>query len=315
VPVAEPSVADTVSILRGLADRYGAFHGVRITDRALIVAAELADRYITSRFLPDKAVDLVDEAAASVRVDLDSMPSVLDAMLRGRYRLAVEEAALAKEAGEDKISAGRLVEVKAEIAKLTEEIVPLQAKYEAEKARMAELRRLQTKKAELEQREAAASARMDIAMAADCKAALADVGGAILATVAAAPADALLSEKVGPDEIAAVVSRWTGVPVSKLRTGEQEKLLRLGEELHARVIGQNSAVDAVADAVLRSRAGLASRARGASFMFLGPTGVGKTELAKALAGVLFDDVSSGAERIGAESSGERRPVCSRGRGR
>ena len=287
--MAEPSVADTVSILRGLADRYGAFHGVRITDRALIVAAELADRYITSRFLPDKAVDLVDEAAASVRVDLDSMPSVLDAKLRARYRLAVEEAALAKEAGEDKVSAGRLVEVKAEIARLTEEIVPLQAKYEAEKARMADLRRLQTKKAELEQREASASARMDIALAADCKAALADVEAALERTLAAAPEDALLSEKVGPDEIAAVVARWTGIPVSKLRTSEQAKLLRLKEELHERVIGQDEAVEAVADAVLRSRAGLGARARGASFLFLGPTGVGKTELAKAVAGRLFDD--------------------------
>jgi ATP-dependent Clp protease ATP-binding subunit ClpB len=288
VNVPEPSVADTVAILRGLSDRYGAFHGVRITDRALVVAAELADRYITARFLPDKAIDLVDEAAANVRVELDSMPERLDSALRAQYRLAVEEAALAKET-DDKASAARLEEVRAELARLKDEIAPLQARYAAEKARNEELRRLQNKKKELEEKLAAAEARMDLAAAADIKyEAMPGVVGAIEKLTADAPADAMLSECVGVEEIAAVVSRWTGIPVSKLQATEREKLLHLKDELHRRVVGQDAAVSAVADAVLRSRAGLASRTRGASFLFLGPTGVGKTELAKALAALLFD---------------------------
>jgi ATP-dependent Clp protease ATP-binding subunit ClpB len=289
VNVPEPSVADTIAILRGLSERYGAFHGVRITDRALVVAAELADRYITARFLPDKAIDLVDEAAANVRVELDSMPERLDSALRAQYRLQVEEAALAKEAGEDKASAARLEEVRAELARLRDDIAPLQAKYAAEKARNEELRRLQNKKTELEEKLASAEARMDLASAADIKyEALPGVAAAIERLTADAPADAMLSESVGVEEIAAVVARWTGIPVSKLQATEREKLLHLKDELHRRVVGQDKAVDAVADAVLRARAGLASRARGASFLFLGPTGVGKTELAKALAELLFD---------------------------
>ena len=302
----EPSVADTISILRGLSERYGAFHGVRITDRALVVAAELADRYITARFLPDKAIDLVDEAAANVRVELDSMPERLDSLLRSRYRLAVEEAALAKEAAGDKVSAGRLEEVRTELGRLGDEIGPLQAKWEAEKARTEELRRLQQKKSELEAKMATAEARMDIALAADAKAALADVAAAI-GRLGRPPEDAMLSESVGVDEIAAVVSRWTGIPVAKLQSTEREKLLRLAPDLHKRVVGQDEAVDAVAAAVLRSRAGLASRARGASFLFLGPTGVGKTELVS-----LFLRVCGGRARGG---GGWRRGWRPRARGR
>ena len=289
VIVREPTVQDTIAILRGLSEKYSTFHGVRIADKALVVAAELSDRYITARFLPDKAIDLVDEACANARVQLDSMPEEVDNMQRAQYRLQVEENALAKE--KDPASVERLDEVRKELADLRNQLQPLQAKYAAEKERLDRLRTLQKKRDDLLIKLDAAEARFDHAVAADIKyGALADVNEAIRVATdeASRGGDAMLSEEVTPDDIAAVVARWTGIPVSKLQSTERDKLLHLKDELHKRIVGQDAAVAAVADAVLRSRAGLASRSRGASFLFLGPTGVGKTELAKALAAELFD---------------------------
>ncbi|KAL6756651.1 P-loop containing nucleoside triphosphate hydrolase protein [Haematococcus lacustris] len=288
VLVGEPSVADTISILRGIKEKYESHHGVRITDRALVVAAELSDRYIQSRFLPDKAIDLMDEACSTVRVQLDSKPEALDTLERTRTRLQVEEAALKKE--KDDLSVARLSQVGMELAALQEQLRPLQLRYEAERSRLEEMRRLQEKREQIQVNIGLAEARNDLARIADLKyGALPDVDARLKALRSQAPSDAMLTEAVGPEEIAAVVARWTGIPVSRLQQTEREKLLQLRSELHKRVVGQEDAVAAVADAVLRSRAGLASRSRGSSFLFLGPTGVGKTELAKALAALLFDD--------------------------
>lgn len=288
VLVGEPSVADTVSILRGIKEKYENHHGVHIMDRALVVAAELSERYIQSRFLPDKAIDLMDEACSNVRVQLDSKPEEIDALERRKVRLQVEQQALSKE--KDSISKQRLDEVARELAALEDELRPLQMKYTREKARLDEIRRLQSKRDELLVNLEMAEARGDLARIADIKyGALVDVDEQLKRLRAAAPSGAMLTEQVGPDEIATVVARWTGIPVSRLRQTERDKLLSLKDELHKRVIGQDEAVSAVADAVLRSRAGLAARSRGSGFLFLGPTGVGKTELAKALAALLFDD--------------------------
>ncbi|KAG2488370.1 hypothetical protein HYH03_013059 [Edaphochlamys debaryana] len=288
VLVKEPSVPDTVSILRGIKERYESHHGVHITDRALVVAAELSDRYITTRFLPDKAIDLVDEACANMRVQLDSKPEALDALERQRTRLQVERAALQKE--KDALSKHRLAEVEQELAALEDQLRPLQLKYDREKARLEELRRLAQKRDEIMVNIQLAEQHNNLARIADLRyGALPDVEERLKALRAAQPADALLSEEVGPEEIATVVSRWTGIPVSRLQQTEKDKLLELRAELQKRVVGQDAAVAAVADAVLRSRAGLAARQRGSGFLFLGPTGVGKTELAKALAQLLFDD--------------------------
>lgn len=261
---------------------------MRISDRALVAAAELSNRYITARFLPDKAIDLVDEAAASIRVQLDSMPEFMDELQRKQLRLRIEEQALSKE--KDAASETRLGEVRRELADLRDALAPLMAKYSREKERLDNIRTLQKKKDELVVKLVEAERRQDLALAADLKyGALTEVEAALKAAVTAVPSDSMLSEEVGPEDIAAVVSRWTGIPVSKLKATEKEKLLSLREQLHARVIGQDAAVSAVADAVLRSRAGLAAAQRGSSFLFLGPTGVGKTELCKALAALLFDD--------------------------
>ncbi|GFR45106.1 hypothetical protein Agub_g6484, partial [Astrephomene gubernaculifera] len=288
VLVKEPSVADTIAILRGIKERYESHHGVHITDRALVVAAELSDRYITTRFLPDKAIDLVDEACANMRVQLDSKPEQLDALERQRTRLQVEAAALAKE--KDALSKTRAAEVERELAALDESLRPLLLRYGQEKGRLEELRRLVHKRDEILVNIQLAEQHNNLARIADLRyGALPEVEERIKAVRAAQPADAMLSEEVGPEEIAVVVSRWTGIPVSRLKQSEREKLLELGAELQKRVVGQDAAVAAVADAVLRSRAGLAARSRGSSFLFLGPTGVGKTELAKALAQLLFDD--------------------------
>jgi ATP-dependent Clp protease ATP-binding subunit ClpB len=288
VMVGEPSVSDTINILRGLKQRYEDHHGVHITDRALVVAAELSDRYITTRFLPDKAIDLVDEACSNVRVQLDSKPESIDLRERQRVRLQVEEQALKKE--KDPLSRVRLQEVEKEIAALDDTLRPLQMKYETEKKRLDDIRRLQNKRQELLVSLELAEQRGDLARVADIRyGSLQDVDETLKKLRAGAPADAMLVEEVGPEEIAGVVSKWTGIPVSRLQQTEREKLLQLKEELHRRVVGQDEAVEAVADAVLRSRAGLAARNRGSSFLFLGPTGVGKTELAKALAELLFDD--------------------------
>ncbi|GLI67219.1 hypothetical protein VaNZ11_011143 [Volvox africanus] len=288
VLVKEPSVEDTVAILRGIKERYEAHHGVHITDRALVVAAELSDRYITTRFLPDKAIDLVDEACANMRVQLDSKPEQLDALERQRTRLQVEAAALAKE--KDALSKKRAGEVEKELAALEDQLRPLLLRYQQERSRLEELRRLVQKRDEILVNIQLAEQHNNLARIADLRyGALPEVEERIKAIRAAQPSDAMLSEEVGPEEIATVVSRWTGIPVSRLKQSEREKLLELRAELQKRVVGQDAAVAAVADAVLRSRAGLASRSRGSSFLFLGPTGVGKTELAKALAQLLFDD--------------------------
>ncbi|EFJ47196.1 hypothetical protein VOLCADRAFT_61636 [Volvox carteri f. nagariensis] len=288
VLVKEPSVADTVAILRGIKERYESHHGVHITDRALVVAAELSDRYITARFLPDKAIDLVDEACANMRVQLDSKPEQLDALERQRIRLQVEAAALAKE--KDELSKVRAAEVAKELAALEDKLRPLLLRYQQERSRLEELRRLVQKRDEILVNIQLAEQHNNLARIADLRyGALPEVEERIKALRVAQPADAMLSEEVGPEEIATVVSRWTGIPVSRLKQSEREKLLELRSELQKRVVGQDDAVAAVADAVLRSRAGLASRNRGSSFLFLGPTGVGKTELAKALAQLLFDD--------------------------
>lgn len=290
VLVGEPSVPDTIQILRGLKEKYEDHHGVHISDRALVVAAELSDRYITGRFLPDKAIDLVDEACSNVRVQLDSKPENIDKLERQRVRLQVEEQALKKE--KDPLSVARLSEVQKELAALEDTLRPLQMKYNQEKERLDNIRRLQNKRQELLVALEMAEQRQDLARIADIKyGSLLEVDETLKKLRAGAPkgGEAMLVEQVGPEQIGDVVSKWTGIPVSKLQQTDREKLLSLREELHKRVVGQDAAVDAVAAAVLRSRAGLAARNRGSSFLFLGPTGVGKTELAKALANLLFDD--------------------------
>ena len=373
--VPEPSVEETKAILRGLSPGLSAHHGVVIMDRALVAAAELSARYISGRFLPDKAIDLLDEACASARVALDSMPEAIDNLERLRMRLRVEEAALSKEAqtlaggggggggggaggvggglgglfkkggaakakakaeesalqAADPASAARLAAVRKELAALEETLAPLLLQYGAEKERLDALRALQGKRSQLLVALENAEARGDLARIADIKyGSLAEVddtlaklrarqearaaaggqpaavdGGGAAAGAGAADGDAagaagarppaaaalppqMLSEVVGAEEVAAIVAKWTGIPVAKLCETERGKLLHFRDVLHRRVVAQNAAVDAVADAVLRSRAGLSAGQRGASFLFLGPTGVGKTELAKALAESLFD---------------------------
>ncbi|KAI8112831.1 hypothetical protein M9434_004151 [Picochlorum sp. BPE23] len=288
VLVGEPSVQDTVQILRGLKERYASHHGVQISDKALVVAAELSDRYITNRFLPDKAIDLVDEACSNLQVQLESKPEQIDVLERQMIRLQVEEKALEKE--KDKVSQERVAEVRKEIGEIQDALKPLQMRYESEKGRLDEIKALQKKKEELQIRLEQAENRMDLAMVADIRyGALAEVSEALAKRQAEVQeADHMLSEMVGPEDVATVVAKWTGIPVNKLQETDKERLMHLEDFLHQRVIGQNDAVRAVSDAVLRSRAGLGSRARGSSFLFLGPTGVGKTELAKALAAMLFD---------------------------
>ena len=293
VLVAEPTVADTVSILRGLKERYEVWHGVKIHDAALIAAATLSDRYISDRFLPDKAIDLVDEASAAIKTELNSMPSEIDAVNRRIMQLEIEEAALKKEA--DKLSLERLESIRRELADRRDEMQAMRAKWENEKSAID---RAKVLRQELEQVGAAierAESEYDLAHAAELKyGRLPELKKQLEEAEAAAAAHAgdssLLRNAVGEEEIAKTVSAWTGIPLSKLLEGERDKLLRLEEILHRRVIGQNEAVSSVCDAILRSRAGIASPNRPiGSFLFLGPTGVGKTELAKALAEALFDD--------------------------
>ncbi|KAM7480087.1 hypothetical protein LguiA_028300 [Lonicera macranthoides] len=289
VYVAEPSVPDTISILRGLKERYEGHHGVRIQDRALVVAAQLSHRYITGRHLPDKAIDLVDEACANVRVQLDSQPEEIDNLERKRMQLEVELHALEKE--KDKASKARVVEVRKELDDLRDKLQPLMMKYRKEKERIDELRRLKQKREELMFALQEAERRYDLARAADLKyGAIQEVESAIAKLEGNSDENVMLTETVGPEQIAEVVSRWTGIPVTRLGQNEKERLIGLAERLHQRVVGQNQAVSAVAEAVLRSRAGLGRQQQPTgSFLFLGPTGVGKTELAKALAEQLFDD--------------------------
>jgi ATP-dependent Clp protease ATP-binding subunit ClpB len=260
-------------MLRGLKSKYESHHGVIISDRALVTAAQLSDRYIQNRFLPDKAIDLVDEACSNIRVQLDSMPEEMDLMQRQLQRLQVEEAALKKEA-KDTVAKKRLKEVAQEIATMQDQLQPLQLRYKKEHDRMVELRELQAKKERLREDAKAARQRNDLARQADIvHGAIPEVDARLKRLREEMPENPMLTEKIGPDEIAAVVARWTGIPVSRLRTREVDKLINLKDELHKRVVGQDEAVAAVADAVLRSRAGIAATERGSSFLFLGPTGV------------------------------------------
>ncbi|KAF7112436.1 hypothetical protein RHSIM_RhsimUnG0229300 [Rhododendron simsii] len=288
VYVAELSVEDTISILRGLKERYEGHHGVRILDRALVVAALLSTRYITGRYLPDKAIDLVDEACANVRVQLDSQPEEIDKLERKRLRLEVELHALEKV--KDKASKARLAEVKKELDELRDKLQPLLLKYRKEKERIDELRRLKQKREELLIALQEAERRYDLARVADIKyGALQEVEAAIQRLEESTQGNEMLTETLGPEQIAGVVSRWTGIPVTRLGQNEKQRLIGLADRLHQRVVGQDHAINAIAEAVLRSRAGLGRPQQPTSlFLFLGPTGVGKTELAKALAEQLFD---------------------------
>jgi len=291
--VGEPSLEDTVAILRGLKERYEVHHGVRIQDAALVAAARLSQRYVVNRFLPDKAIDLMDEAASRLRIEIDSMPTELDVVIRRLRQLDIERVALAQES--DDASKERLGRLESEYAQLKEESDELAARWQAEKRAIT---RIQTAKQEFEDRRVEAE-RLE--RNGDLNGAAALRYGTIPdleRTIGQATADleelqkngAFLKEEVDAEDIADVVSRWTGVPVSKLLEGEVDKLVRLEELLHARVVGQDEAVTAVANAIRRSRAGLSDPHRPiGSFLFLGPTGVGKTELARALAEFLFDD--------------------------
>ena len=294
VLVDEPSVEDAISILRGLKERYEVFHGVKITDSALIAAAVLSNRYISDRFLPDKAIDLVDEACAMIRTEMDSMPTEMDEISRKIMQLEIEEAALKKET--DKLSASHLEEIQKEIAHLRDQFNEMKARWQNEKDSIGAVQDLRT---QIEQTNAdidKAQREYDLNRAAELKyGKLPELQKRLQEEEQKAEdrigkADKLLRDRVTDEEIADVVSRWTGIPVSKLLEGEREKLLRLPEILHKRVIGQDEAVQKVSEAILRSRAGIRDENRPiGSFLFLGPTGVGKTELAKAVAESLFDD--------------------------
>ncbi|MBR1871560.1 MAG: ATP-dependent chaperone ClpB [Kiritimatiellae bacterium] len=289
VTVNAPSEEDAISILRGLKERFEKYHNVHIRDEALVNAVVLADRYIQDRFLPDKAIDLLDEACASIRTEMDSMPAELDEVSRHVRRLEIEEAALKKE--KDDASGKRLEDLHKELAELKQKADAMMARWQNEKKNLEKAKELRVKldgaKLELEH----AFARRDNEKAAELKYGIIPaLEKELQAHAGNTDGHTLLREEVTADEIAQVVSRWAGVPVTKLLEGEREKLLRLPEALHKRVIGQDEAVDAVADAVLRARAGIKNPARPAgAFLFLGPTGVGKTELAKTLAAELFDD--------------------------
>ena len=292
VMVNEPTVEDTISILRGLKERYEVYHGVKIQDAALIAAATLSDRYITDRFLPDKAIDLVDEACAMVKTELDSMPAELDEMNHRITQLQIEEASLKKET--DELSKQRLVALEKEMAELRDSFNSKKAQWENEKNAVNKVQSLRAEvestKAEIEK----ATRTGDYAKAGELQYGKLPTLQKQLEEEEKIAEEkkesSLLRDRVTDDEIARIVARWTGIPVSKLVEGEREKLLRLPDTLHQRVIGQDEAVQKVADAILRSRAGIANPNRPiGSFLFLGPTGVGKTELAKALAQALFDD--------------------------
>ena len=293
VMVDEPTVADTISILRGLKERYEVFHGVKIQDQALIAAATLSNRYITDRFLPDKAIDLVDEACAMVRTEIDSMPTELDEISRRIMQYEIEEAALKKET--DHLSQEHLAEIQKEMAELRSQFNEMKAKWENEKDAIGKVQKLRSEieatNAEIEK----AERTYDLNKAAELKygklpALTKELQEEERIAEEGQKSGSLLRDRVTEEEIARIIGRWTGIPVSRLMEGEREKLLRLPDILHERVIGQDEAVDRVADAILRSRAGIQDPDRPiGSFLFLGPTGVGKTELAKALAQALFDD--------------------------
>jgi len=296
VLVDQPTVEETISILRGLRERYEVHHGVRITDSALVAAATLSDRYISERFLPDKAIDLVDEAASRLRMEIDSMPIEIDELERRRIQLEIEREALRKET--DDASKARLEALEKELADLEEESGGLKQRWEAEKAAIAAIRATRSELEALATRIEQAEREADFATAAELKygtqKALQDKLAEQEAALAALQGPGtLLKEEVGADDIAEIVGAWTGIPVSRLMEGETAKLIKMEERLHERVIGQDEAIQAVSDAVRRARAGLKDPRRPiGSFLFLGPTGVGKTELARALAEFLFDDESA-----------------------
>ncbi len=292
VMVEPPSEEDAISILRGIKDRFEKYHNVHIRDEALVNAVVLSARYIQDRFLPDKAIDLLDEACARIRTEMDSCPQELDEISRHVRRLEIEEIALKKE--KDEASKKRLAELQQELSEQKTKADKMTAQWKEEKAALEEVRRVRTKLDEARNAYETALNRGDNATASRYKYGVIPEFEKQLKSheedMARRGADAMLREEVTADEIAEVVSRWSGIPVTKLLEGEREKLVRLGDILHERVIGQDKAVDAVADAVLRSRAGIKNRQRPiGAFLFLGPTGVGKTELAKALAAELFDD--------------------------
>jgi ATP-dependent Clp protease ATP-binding subunit ClpB len=294
--VGEPTLEDTIAILRGLKEKYEVHHGVRITDSAIVAAATLSDRYITDRFLPDKAIDLIDEAASRLRIELDSSPTEIDALDRQLRQLQIEEAALQKET--DTASAERLEALRAEMAGLSEQLSGLKARWDSEKAIITDVQRFKAELDEAKYDSERAEREGDLQRAAEIRygripeldRALVEADERLRDLQAGA---AMLKEEVTEEEIAGVVAAWTGVPVSKLMEGEMAKLVHLEEQLHERVIGQDEAVAAVSAAIRRSRAGLSDPDRPiGSFIFMGPTGVGKTELARALAEFLFDDERS-----------------------
>jgi len=293
VVVGEPSVEDSIGILRGLKERYEVHHGVRITDAALVAAAPLSDRYISDRFLPDKAIDLVDEAASRLRMEIDSRPVEVDEVERQVRRLEIEEMALEKEP--DPGSADRLARLRAELADKREQLSALSARWKDEKAHIQKISQAKEQLEELRSQADRAERDVDLAKASELRygkipqlehdLALAEAELSVLQANGA-----MLKEEVGADDIAEVVASWTGIPAGRMMEGETAKLLRMEESLHSRVVGQAEAVQAVSDAVRRARAGIADPDRPTgSFLFLGPTGVGKTELAKGLAEFLFDD--------------------------
>ncbi|MCW2499883.1 MAG: ATP-dependent chaperone ClpB, partial [Frankiales bacterium] len=307
VLVGEPSAEDTIAILRGLKGRYEAHHGVEITDSALVAAATLSDRYITARFLPDKAIDLVDEAASRLRMEIDSRPVEIDALQRTVDRMKMEELALERET--DEASKARLQELRRELADRSEELGSLMARWEQEKSGLNRVGELKKTLDELRSQLERAQRDGDLETASRLQYAEIPAVEKELASAAPPPADAMVKEQVTADDVAEVVSAWTGIPSGRLLEGETQKLLRMEEALSARLIGQRPAVEAVSDAVRRARAGISDPHRPTgSFLFLGPTGVGKTELAKALAEFLFDDERA-LTRIDMSEYGEKHAVA------
>ena len=293
VMVDEPTVEDTISILRGLKDRYEVFHGVKITDGALVSAAVLSDRYITDRFLPDKAIDLVDEACAMIKTELDSMPAELDEMQRKIMQLEIEEAALKKET--DNLSKERLEALRKELSDLREEFGIQKSKWDADKTKVDNISKLKEELESINNQIAQAKREYNLEKAAELQygklpAIQKQIDEAEAKAKEAGNGESLVHENVTEEEIAKIISRWTGIPVAKLSESERQKTLNLDETLHKRVVGQNEAVTKVTEAIIRSKAGIKDPTKPiGSFLFLGPTGVGKTELAKALAESLFDD--------------------------
>ncbi len=294
VMVDEPTVEDTISILRGLKERYEVFHGVKITDSALVSAATLSARYISDRFLPDKAIDLVDEACALIKTELDSMPTELDELSRKTMQLEIEEAALKKET--DRLSQDRLADLQKELAELHDEFAAMKAQWENEKASVDRLSSLREEIETVNREIQAAQQNYDLSKAAELQyGKLPQLQKELAAEEEKVRSQdlSLVHESVTDNEIARIISKWTGIPVAKLTESERSKTLHLDEELHRRVIGQEEGVEKVSEAIIRSKAGIKDPTKPiGSFLFLGPTGVGKTELAKALAEALFDDESN-----------------------